>query len=98
MKEIQPPTVWKDFSLGLHQDFYILYSDLESYVDEFYASINQSQKLQLQDFLMHAVSDDLPGGMLKKYFRSSGANFIPRKPKKVLMEMLNKLDEGSRND
>jgi hypothetical protein len=94
VKEIQLPLVWKDFASGLHQDFDILYPDLDSYADEFLASINYAQRIELQEFLLHAIGSDLPGGMLKKYFRNSGANFVPRKPKEALTKLLNRIKKG----
>lgn len=88
MRDIEPPEVWSDFAMGLHQDFYIMYPDLNAYIKDFCQQLTIQKKSELKRFLIAAKSQGLSGGRHKNLYRKYGAQFIPKNPEELFSELI----------
>ena len=91
MRNIDPPQIWNDFAMGLHQDFDILYPDIKSYLKDFCKQLTLQEKSELKSFLVAAKSQGLSGGRHKRLYRKYGAQFIPKKPEQLFSDLLMEL-------
>jgi len=86
------PNSWSKFALGLHQDFEILESDIDTYTKSFCTSVSTPEKAELRMFLNQLLKIGISGGRHKRYFRDYGAAFVPQKPEELYEKMLSNLN------
>jgi hypothetical protein len=91
--ERTPPKVWEELGQAFYQGCADNSDEFIEVIDDFWQVLNNAKKSELRRFIEYVLSDDIPPGMDKKYWRKSGADIYPSNIKPFLLEIVKRFNE-----